>query len=207
MQVHPIDDLFAQSDDLTVEAIRYVSPVHEGMYVELLELRGDLERARTLLTESPDAIEFDVVGSGGRGVVYLQCRTAGLVDKLISLLHEHELVLDWPMRYIDTTDSQGLQLTVLGTDEAIRTAASELPNGIHLRLERLGEYRPSAGRLSSMLTERQLELFELAVREGYYEVPRRTTHRNLAETLDISTGTVSEHLQRIEAKLISGYLG
>ncbi|WP_049972312.1 helix-turn-helix domain-containing protein [Haladaptatus cibarius] len=207
VQVHPIDDLFARDDDLTVEAIRYVSPVHEGMYVELLELRGNLERARTLLEASPDAVEFDVVGSDGRGVVYLQCRTAGLVDELLSLLHEHELVLDWPMQYIDIGDSRGLQLTVLGTDGAIRTAASELPDGIHLRLERLGEYRPSAGRLSSMLTDRQLELFELAVQEGYYEVPRETTHRELAGALGIATGTVSEHLQRIEAKLVSGYLG
>ncbi len=206
VQVHPVDDIFARNDDVTIEAIRYVSPVHEGMYVQLLELRGDLDRARTLLVTSPVVVEFDVMESDGRGVAYLQCRTAGLVEELLSLLHEHELVLDWPMRYVEVGGSRGLQLTVLGTNRTIRRAVGELPEGVHLRLERLGEYEPSAGRLSSTLTERQLELFEIAVREGYYEIPRQTTHRELAEKLDCSTGTVSEHLQRVEAKLVADYV-
>ncbi|WP_266079953.1 helix-turn-helix domain-containing protein [Haladaptatus caseinilyticus] len=206
VQVHPIDELLAENETVIVEAIRYLSPVHDGMYVELLELRGDLDHARALLDHSPDAIEYDVVGSGGRGVAYLQCRTAGLVDELLSILHEHELVLDWPIRYIDVGSSRGIQLTVLGTNSAIRRAVSDLPDGITLRLERLGEYEPSAGELSSILTDRQLELFELAVREGYFEVPRETTHRELAEKLNLSTGTVSEHFQRIEAKLVAGYV-
>ncbi|WP_435157595.1 helix-turn-helix domain-containing protein [Haladaptatus sp. DFWS20] len=205
VQVHPIEEQFARNEAVTVEAIHYLSPVHDGMYVELLELRGDLDRARALLAESSDAFEFDVVGGDGRGVAYLQCRTAGVVDELLSLLHEHEIVLDWPMRYIDIDGSRGLQLTVLGTNPAIRRATSQLPDGIRLRLERLGEYEPSTGQLSSILTERQLELFELAVREGYYEVPRETTHRELAGQLDRSTGTVSEHLQRIESKLVASY--
>ena len=57
-----------------------------------------------------------------------------------------------------------------------------------------------------MLTDRQLEVFELAVAEGYYEVPSETTHRELAAQLDRSPGTVSEHLQRVESKLVSMYV-
>ena len=87
------------------------------------------------------------------------------------------------------------------------TAAGDLPSEVELNLERTGEYEPDTGRLSQMLTERQLELFELAVREGYYEVPRETTQRNLAESLDLATATVSEHLQRIESKLVGTVVG
>lgn len=206
LQVHPVDDLFERAEGLAVEAIRYVGPVHEGRYVQLLELRGDLDRARSLLADSPDVVECSVAGDGGRGIAYLQCRTAGIVESLLAALHEHEIVLDWPMRYVETEGSRGIQLTVIGTDRAIRRAAAELPEGVHLRLERMGEYEPDTGRLSSVLTDRQVELFELAVREGYYEVPRRTTHRALADDLGLATGTVSERLQRIEARLVAAYV-
>ncbi|MFH5797834.1 helix-turn-helix domain-containing protein [Haladaptatus sp. CMAA 1911] len=206
VSVHPVDDLLSGTDDVSVETIQYVGPVYEGRYVEFVELHGDLDVARALLADSPETVEFDIVGEEGRGVLYLHCRTAGLVDDLLTILREQQIVLDWPMQYIDTGGERGLQLTVLGTSEAIRRAAGDVPDGIKLRLERMGEYEPDMGNLSSILTERQEALFDLAVREGYYEVPRETTHRELADELDLTTGTVSERLQRIEAKLVRAYV-
>lgn len=202
--VHPIDDLFAGVDDVTAEAIRYVSPVHEGRYVELFDLRGDLERARSLLAAAPEVLEFDVAGTDGRGVAYVQCLTAGLVDDLLAILREHEIVLDWPMRSLEGADVRGVEITVFGTSRAIQRAAADLPDGVALDLERLGEYEPDGDGLST-LTDRQRELFELAVDEGYYEVPRGTTHRELADAIGLAPGTVSEHLQRVEAKLVDAY--
>ena len=204
-RVHPIDDVFASHEAVGVEAIRYLSPVHEGRYVELAELRGDLDAARRLLDRSPDALEYDVAGGDGRGLAYIQIRTAGLVDDLLSILHEHEIVIDWPMRYLDG-EGRRLQVTVLGTSVAIQRAAAVLPDGIGLDLERTGEYEPAEGALDAVLTDGQRELLELAVREGYYEVPRETTHRELAARLDRSAGTVSERLQRIESKLIAAFV-
>lgn len=206
VSVHPVDDIFASSDAVTVAAIRYVSPIHEGRYAELVELTGDLDAARTLLDGAGDALEYDVTGKDGRGVAYVQCRSVGLVEDLLTVLHEHDVVLDWPLHYVDTATERGLTLTVIGTSRAIQRAAAALPDDVHLDLERMGEYEPAADRLASVLTDRQRELFDLAVEEGYYEVPRETTHRDLAAELDLSPGTVSEHLQRVEAKLVSTYV-
>ncbi|WP_423745571.1 helix-turn-helix domain-containing protein (plasmid) [Haladaptatus sp. SPP-AMP-3] len=206
VSVHPVDDLLMGTNDVAVETVQYVGPVYEGRYVEFVELHGDLDVARALLADSPETVEYDIVGEDDRGVLYLHCQTTGLVDDLLTILREQQIVLDWPMRYIDTDSERGLQLTVLGTSEAIRRAAAEIPEGISLRLERMGEYEPDTGKLSSILTERQETLFDLAVREGYYEVPRETTHRELADELGLTTGTVSERLQRIEAKLVSTYV-
>lgn len=205
-QLTPIDEIFGHSDAISVESIRYVNPVHndEERYVELLELCGDLERARTLLAGSRDAFEFDVTGSDGRGLAYVQCRNVGLVDDLLSILREHEIVLDWPMTYIETDSARGLEITAIGTSRAIQRAAADLPDGIGLELERLGEYEPGPDPAAT-LTERQQELFEVAVREGYYAVPRETTHRELAATLDLAPSTVGEHLQRIESRLAAAY--
>ncbi|QIB74440.1 DNA-binding protein [Halogeometricum borinquense] len=201
-QLHPLEDKFARDDSVIVEAIEYVSPGPKGRYVELLELRGDIERAEELLDDSPDALEYDITGTEGRGVAYIQCRTAGLVNDLLNLLHDHEIVVDWPMYSFDD-ESRGVKVTVVGTSSAIQDAVADLPTAVDFTLERMGEYEPDTGKLSGLLTDRQLEIFDLAVREGYYEIPRQTTHQDLATKLDVSTGTVSEHLQRIESKIVT----
>lgn len=45
-----------------------------------------------------------------------------------------------------------------------------------------------------------------AIREGYYEDPRRASQADVAEALGIAPGTVSEHLRRVEATVFSEYV-
>ena len=91
---------------------------------------------------------------------------------------------------------------MIGEDKKIREAIMEVPDDIQITLKGIGEYHPDIRRLSSLLTDRQQELLELAINEGYYEIPRRVTLRDLADRADISAGTVGEHLRKIEIKVI-----
>lgn len=52
------------------------------------------------------------------------------------------------------------------------------------------------------LTEKQKTAFELAVKEGYYDIPKRTDLVRLAKIMKISVATFQEHLKRAEAKII-----
>ena len=52
------------------------------------------------------------------------------------------------------------------------------------------------------LTEKQKRVFELAVEEGYYDIPKRTELKKLAKLVGISLATYQEHLKRAEAKII-----
>jgi len=52
------------------------------------------------------------------------------------------------------------------------------------------------------LTEKQKEVFELAIKEGYYDIPKRTDLTKLAKIMKISVATFQEHLKRAEAKII-----
>ncbi|SEW09591.1 helix-turn-helix domain-containing protein [Natrinema salifodinae] len=204
-RINSLDERFARSDAVSIASIRYLNPIREDRYVELVELRGDLDRARELLADCVEAIEYDVAGEDGHGVAYVQCRIVDPIDDLLSILREHEIVLDWPMTYVDTEQARGLEMTAFGTSRSIQRAAAALPDGIDLELRQLGEYEPGAEQFSPGLTDRQRDLFEFALSEGYYEVPRETTHRELAARLDLATATVSEHLQRIESKLAAAY--
>lgn len=53
-----------------------------------------------------------------------------------------------------------------------------------------------------MLTPKQLEVFELACRNGYYDIPKKITLEELAEDTGLHPATLAEHLHKAEAKLL-----
>jgi hypothetical protein len=56
-----------------------------------------------------------------------------------------------------------------------------------------------------LLTVRQREVFDRAVREGYYESPRRITLTALAEMLSVSKSTLCEMIHLIEKHIIEEF--
>ncbi len=57
-------------------------------------------------------------------------------------------------------------------------------------------------KLMPNLTELQKQSIELAIKEGYYKVPKKTSLRKLAKIMNISLSTYQRHLQVAESKLI-----
>lgn len=59
---------------------------------------------------------------------------------------------------------------------------------------------------TDLLTARQRECLDAALREGYYEVPRQCTLADLAATLGVDKSTASETLRRGEARVLKRFL-
>jgi len=59
---------------------------------------------------------------------------------------------------------------------------------------------------ADLLTRRQREVLEAAVREGYFEVPRGCTLSELAAELDADTSTVSGVIRRAEGRVLTWFL-
>ncbi|MFH1785305.1 MAG: helix-turn-helix domain-containing protein [Candidatus Micrarchaeota archaeon] len=55
---------------------------------------------------------------------------------------------------------------------------------------------------SEILTDRQMEVFDLACRYGYYEEPKKINIEELSKKLDISPSTCAELLRKAEKKLL-----
>ena len=71
------------------------------------------------------------------------------------------------------------------------------------RITATGDVRqPVRQRRHDALTPTQREVFDLARSEGYYEWPRGTSTRELADIRGVSKTTLLEHLRKAESKLL-----
>jgi predicted DNA binding protein len=59
---------------------------------------------------------------------------------------------------------------------------------------------------TALLTDRQRECLTVALRRGYFEIPRDCTLAEVAEALDIDKSTASETIRRGQARVLKQYL-
>jgi predicted DNA binding protein len=65
--------------------------------------------------------------------------------------------------------------------------------------------QPRGPQQLDILSPRQREVFEYACQQGYYDWPRNVSATELANDLDISKATVTEHLRKAESRLFTPY--
>lgn len=100
----------------------------------------------------------------------------------------------------------GFTMTYAGSSDQIRGMIKDLrATGFDPTLQKIQGYRIKSKPLDS-LTDRQREVLETAFDRGYYDVPRSTSTKEIANGLGLDDSTVSEHLQRAEHNLLSTVL-
>jgi predicted DNA binding protein len=172
----------------------------DGTCVVLYALRGDLKSAKGVLTEQSTVIRFGLTGSK-QAEAAIHFHPNEKVVELLTILQEYEVILKTPVQCV----TDGVRISVVGWDDTLRDAVEEIPDDLSITLESIQEYSPNEGPLSE-LTARQRDILEAADERGYYDFPRRISHEGLADELDISVSTVSEHLRKAESKLIKSLL-
>lgn len=197
---HPAAGQLSGDPDLSREAILHLNLLEDGTAVTLSRLRGDRARLEELLEDTEAILRYDVSETGAGLHAYIHFEPNDTARNLLALTQRHELVVDTPIEY---GPDGSLRVAVIGDDDTVQRAIEDVPDGIRLELRQLSDYDPELRQLSSLLTERQQEILDAAVRVGYYRVPREATHEDIAANLDLSTTTVGEHLRKIEARLLS----
>lgn len=196
---HPLDNALSDEDAAHLEETYYISPLKDGTYAQLSRFRGDLDAARAILSNVDSVIEFEGP-TVQDGLAYLHTKPSPLLNELMATLFRHSVVLKWPVSLLNG-DQRGIRVTLIGTDQSVSEAVSDSPPGVSVELERIGDFDGGISPLSVSLTERQQEVLAAAVSHGYYNMPREVTQAELAEKLDISPGTVADHLRRVERSL------
>ena len=102
---------------------------------------------------------------------------------------------------------KGLHLTIVGTNEALRKyrrkISEVLPPDFGINISKSIKLRHI---LAPKLSARQSEIITLAVDLGYYEKPSRTTQEEIASIVQLSQGTVAEHLQLAENSVMQSLI-
>lgn len=199
--IHPIDQFIAELDGVERESILHVESRPEEMTI-LYQLDGDREALTTAFEGNEAVYDYEVVESDPGFTAYIHAASSELGSELLSIAREHALIIDTP---IEVTPN-GLSARLVGTHEGLRQALANIPDEVDVTVENAGPYHPDGQDLLSPLTDRQLEVFRTAVDEGYYDVPRRATHKDIADNLGCAPSTVDEHLRKAEARVVSGLI-
>lgn len=196
----PLERLFIEDSRMRRERIYNLTLLEDGTLVLLGRMRGDLAYARDVLAKAPDVLESSISGQNAHGgLVFVHAQPPTAVRRLLELPGKHGVFFDLP---IEMTDDGQLKLVIVGeTNADLLAVLEDVPPGIDLTVERIGPYVDDARALTELLTDRQREVLDVALECGYYEVPRRASHRDIAEHVGVSSPTVSEHLQKIEARV------
>lgn len=181
----------------TQEAIHYINLLDGGTVVGVAQFRGDAEHLATVQDVAPGIISATVTG-GETWLAYLHYEPHPVEAAILERINSDAVSIDWPIRETD----DGLQITLFGADTVLQQLINAVSEHVGVTLKRTGEYQSSIGDPAEHLTDRQTEILRAAVQAGYYDIPRGATQRDLAAELDISRGTIGDHLRRAEAKII-----
>jgi len=143
------------------------------------------------------------IGSGSESTMYLvqgnfpPIFTQFLTDGILDL----NCFIDFPITLI----SNKARFAIVGTRENVTTIPSILEGlSVEFKITSFRNYQLTGPGLLATLTELQLKCLKLAVENGYYDIPKDTGVRKLAERMGISHTTLSLHLRKAESKIIKG---
>lgn len=200
--IHPADRIVAEHPGLLREALMHIDALADGTGVMLYRIRGDdPEGLAEALEESEYVVDWDMLDvRDERFHLYLHVLPGDPAGTLMMLTQKFALMVDTPIEF---TERGGIKTTVVGTHEMLQQAVEQLPESVQINVEQVGQYQPNRTDMLSALTDRQLEVFRTAVELGYYEIPRRATHEDIANQLECAPSTVDEHLRKAESRVLS----
>jgi hypothetical protein len=194
-----LQDRIFETPDLTRERIYHLNVLEDETMALLGRVSGDLDQLQAMLAAGEDALDYTLsrAEAADSALVFLHVRPPAAIRAFLQLTRTHEVFFDFP---IEGTDDGRLRVEMIGeTNAVLQDAIAAVPDGVEVTVERLGPY-PSDD-VDALLTTRQREVLAVAQELGYYAAPRRATHEDIADRIGLSVGTVTEHLQKIEARV------
>jgi predicted DNA binding protein len=200
---HPIGEALDDADEVRRGPIYRLDLLDDGTGAMLSQVHGDRDSYCAILDSAEHVLDYAVSGSEGTLFGYLHFEPTDLAERMLLRRRESEVMFDMP---IDIADDGSYVVTLIGEDAAFTEAFHSLPDEIGIEVVEAGEYHADTRELFDCLTDRQQEVLETAVREGYYESPREATQDDVAAALRCSPGTVGEHLRKIESRVFSQFV-
>lgn len=204
---HPMHQYLRDRTEVERVSLRHWNFSNPEYLTSLLLVVGngaDLPEAYLAALDAVETVtEYDTTRVDDRRFyVYVRETTPTLARRLRPLFADTELLIVPPVEF----DPGGVvHLEVVGSQDALRRLLVDVPDDVSVSVARLGEYDVHRESRATALTDRQREVFDVAREYGYYEIPRETSVREIAEVVGCAKSTAANHLRKIEARLATLY--
>lgn len=175
--------------------------LHDETLVELCRLEASRDSVVADLEAWDDAISYDVFDTDDGDVcVFVHSHPTPELAELLRIVERHRLIVEMPIEL----EAESVTVRIAGGSAALHEAMDALPAdaAADVRIEQLGTYDPETHAARSALTDRQRTVLDAAVEVGYYATPRTATIEDVAAAAGCAESTASEHLRKIEARLL-----
>lgn len=203
--MHPMQRFIADEDVVAYEELLTWNVLEEGdVEYELFYIVADrepyLEQVRTV-----DSLRwFELTPIDDDSFYLYVCQEQRDVDALWrDAFASLDLLVVPPIRY---HDDGSFEITLIGDGDALRAVVEGLPERVEATVLEVGDYDRRHPRVTSDVTDRQLEAAAAAVDVGYYTVPREGSLADVAAELDVAESTASTLLQEAESRVMHALL-
>lgn len=198
--IPPLHEAFCESPDLDRELILGGQTV-DGVETITSFVVGDPAAYEAVLADRESVLEYELTPAEDGFFLYLRRELGPGGTSLLDSLSRETVVVVPP---IEVRSDRTIRMTLVGHPDDLGAVVEATPEGIDLRVRRVGGALPGG---PSPLTERQREALSAARELGYYEVPRRNGVEAVADELDCAVSTASGLLRRGEARLVGRAIG
>jgi predicted DNA binding protein len=169
----------------------------EDRAMELGEVVGpDAESAAEAIRSHPDVVAYDLLYADAERALAQYESTS---QRLYEFLGRSSLPPEFPV----VVEDGRFEFDLTVSREQFEAAGTVLDDS-EFDYELLSVVE--TGDEGSVLTDRQRECLHVALREGYFEVPRECTLADVAATVGIDKSTASEILRRGESRVLKRFL-
>lgn len=189
------------TDGLVIELERVI-PTGESVVPYYWVWGDDLDVYEENLTSEPGIEEVDAIVRSDQGVLY-RIDWHGETSATIHGLFDLEFTL---LRGTCTTEGWEFEIRFPSSEAASRFQRYLTERSIPHTLERVNQLADAPAEAGSRLTRDQHEALVAAYRSGYFDEPRESSLRELADELGISPSSVAGRLRRGHAALIEEHL-
>ncbi|WP_336327348.1 helix-turn-helix domain-containing protein [Halovenus sp. HT40] len=186
-----------------LESIRSMEFVEDGSVVMVYEVDGDAETLQGCLDAAPEKIiDYSITEDSDPLVAQLWLYPDETLEQLLDVHRSFGVSVEFPIDYVSQNPAT-IEIVETGPRNELRDRIEQTREVADVHINHVHRHRPGSEQLFRELTDRQQEVLQAAVEQGYYQIPREATHQKIADELGCSKSVVGQHLRRVEAALVS----
>lgn len=197
---HEVDAAIRGVDGISRDQIMDIRKHSDGACVLLYHLSGDnIEGVDRILNNHPAIIRSVRLSETEEWFLFVYLDAGSPLTELLEIVERYALLLDKPI----AVDNDRTTFIVGGSKQLLQRSLDDIPDGVTVSVDRIVDYTAGGHSVLSLLTERQREALETAIKMGYYDSPRRTTYKELGTELGCSSSTANSLLRDAERRVMT----